>query len=91
MQGTNALAGALKILVHGGHFGCRLLQLVFINAAGNFQSLGMIGDVFVAARGGRICHLRNGTGAVTPLRVHLEIALQRACPGGTGCQNGLGL
>jgi hypothetical protein len=81
----------IKILVHGGHFRCLLLQLVFIHAAGSIQSLGMISDrdVCVAARGRPLLPSLEGSGAVTPLRVHLQIALQRACPSGTGCQNGL--
>jgi hypothetical protein len=48
-QHANALAGPFHPVIHSRNFIALLAQLLFVNAPGNFQPLGMIrnGDVFV--------------------------------------------
>ena len=53
-----------------------------IDAAGNFESFGMVGDgnVFIAASNGGLRHFRDRCRAIAPKRVHLQIALYAAQP-----------
>src|SRR5437870_7395263 len=50
-------------------------RIAHAHAAGDLQAIGMIGDaqIAVTTRHGGICHRFDGRGAVTPLRMGLEI------------------
>src|SRR6185437_12109944 len=65
------------------------LQLLFIDAACYFEALGVVSNsnVTVSILGCCFCHFRDGCAAVTPERVHLQIALHTASPRGILLQN----
>ena len=92
-QHANTFASFFHRGVYGGNFGSLFAQLFFVDAACDFQPLGMIGDrdVLVAPFIGGFSHFHDGSGAVTPLRVHLQIALEFAQPGRLFCNGRLSL